>query len=94
MEIIQRNYEKDGFFKVYLDNIEIGKLTYKWNSNNELIIDHTRVDYKYAGKGVGFKLVMQAVKFARDNNIKIVPLCPFVISIFKKTPQISDVLSD
>jgi predicted GNAT family acetyltransferase len=35
---------------------------------------------------------MEVVLFARENNIKIIPLCPFAKSVFDKTEEIRDVL--
>ena len=34
----------------------------------------------------------QAVEFARQKQLKIIPLCPFAKSIFDKDPSIHDVL--
>lgn len=36
-------------------------------------------------------LVMSAVDFARANNIKIMPLCPFAKAQFEKDASIQDV---
>jgi len=38
------------------------------------------------------KMVAQAVAFAREKNIKIIPLCPFAKKVFDKTPEFKDVL--
>jgi hypothetical protein len=37
-------------------------------------------------------MVLQAVAFAREKHIKIIPLCPFANSVFNKMPELSDVL--
>ena len=37
-------------------------------------------------------MVMKVVEFAREQGIKIIPLCPFSNSVFQKTPEIRDVL--
>ncbi len=36
--------------------------------------------------------IIKAVAFAREKNIKIIPLCPFAKKVFDKTPEYSDVL--
>lgn len=92
MEIIQKDYEDKGIFKVMEDNTEIGEMTYVWAGSDKIIIDHTSVRSEYANEGVGSKLVIQSVDFARKNKIKILPLCPFAKSVFQKTPEIRDVL--
>ncbi len=81
-----------GAFKAFIDGILAGKMTYSWAGENKFIIDHTEVDKKFSGQGVGNRLVMEAVQFARENQLKIVPLCPFAKSVFDKTPEIRDVL--
>jgi predicted GNAT family acetyltransferase len=92
MEIIQENNEKKGVFKAIENNIEAGLMTYSWAGENKFIIDHTEVNPDFAGKGVGKQLVMKAVEFARENNLKIMPLCPFAKSVFNRVAEIRDVL--
>lgn len=57
-----------------------------------MILDHTEVDDAYRGKSIGKKILMFTVEFARENNIKIIPLCPFAKSVFDKIDDIRDVL--
>jgi predicted GNAT family acetyltransferase len=37
-------------------------------------------------------MVMAAVEYARANDFKIIPLCPFAKSVFDRTADIHDVL--
>lgn len=93
MEVKQTNKETKGFFEVVENNQQAGKMTYAWAGNTQFIIDHTEVNPDFNGKGVGKKMVMAAVEYARENGLKIIPLCPFAKSVFDKTPEIHDVLS-
>jgi predicted GNAT family acetyltransferase len=81
-----------GAFKAFIDGFLAGKISYSCSSETKLNLDHTEVDKQFSGKGVGNRLVMEAVHFARENQLKIVPLCPFARSVFEKTPEIRDVL--
>lgn len=36
-------------------------------------------------------MVMQAVEYARENHLKIIPLCPFARKVFDKRQDIQDV---
>lgn len=92
MEIQQINDIKRGYFEAVEDGKEAGKMTYTWAGDSKFIIDHTEVSPDFNGKGVGKKLVMAAVDYARANNLKIIPLCPFAKSVFDKVPEIDDVL--
>ncbi len=93
MKIIQENNSKNGVFKAIEDGLEAGEMTYVWAGEKKMIIDHTGVQEAFNGKGVGKKLVMAAVSFARENDIKIMPLCPFAKATFDRNPEIEDVLA-
>ena len=92
MEIQQINDIRKGYFEALEDGKEAGKMTYTWAGDSKFIIDHTEVSPDFNGKGVGKKLVMAAVEYARTNNLKIIPLCPFAKSVFDKVEEIRDVL--
>jgi len=92
MEIKQINDTKRGAFEALEDGKEAGKMTYTWAGDSKFIIDHTEVEEEFNGKGVGKKLLMATVDYARNNNLKIIPLCPFAKSVFDKTEEIRDVL--
>lgn len=92
MEIQQINDERKGYFEALEDGKQAGKMTYTWAGDTKFIIDHTEVNEAFSGKGVGKKMLMAAVEYARENNVKILPLCPFAKSVFDKTEEIRDVL--
>ncbi|AXB57377.1 GNAT family N-acetyltransferase [Flavobacterium fluviale] len=92
MEIQQINDTKKGYFEAIEDGKEAGKMSYTWAGDSKFIIDHTEVSDEFGGKGVGKKLLMAIVDYARNNNLKIIPLCPFAKSVFDKNEDIRDVL--
>lgn len=92
MEIQHTNGEIKGVFKAIEGEKEAGKMTYSWAGPQKFIINHTEVSSEFGGQGVGKKMVMAAVEFARQNDLKIVPLCPFAKGVFQKTEDIRDVL--
>lgn len=94
MKIVQKNFEDNGIFQAFKDDSEVGEMTYVWAGPDKFIIDHTHVKYGHTGEGIGNQLVMKAVKYARDNDVKIIPLCSFANSVFKRNPEIRDVLSN
>jgi uncharacterized protein len=92
-EIIGRaSNEKNGYFYVTVDGKQEAKMTFVFAGEKQIIIDHTEVNPGNNGKGFGKKMVEKAVDFARENGIKIIPLCPFAKSVFDKTPAYKDVL--
>lgn len=92
MEIKQVNKDQQGYFKAEENGVEAGRMTYVYAGPQKIIIDHTEVNTEFGGQGVGKSMVMVAVDYARKNNIKILPLCPFAKSVFSRTPEIADVL--
>ena len=81
-----------GYFYVSVDGKQEGKMTFVFAGNDKIIIDHTEVNPGNNRKGFGKKMVAKAVEFAREKNIKIIPLCPFAKKVFDKTPEFRDVL--
>ncbi len=92
MEINQTDDSKHGSFSAMDNNHQAGLMTYTWAGETKMIIDHTEVNPDYSGQGVGKKMVMAAVEFAREHNIRILPLCPFAKSVFMKDKELHDVL--
>lgn len=92
LEVKQNNNETKGEFIADFDGKSAGLMTYSWAGADKFIIDHTEVEPEFNGKGVGKELVYKAVGFARENNLKIIPLCPFAAAMFKKNEEIRDVL--
>jgi predicted GNAT family acetyltransferase len=56
-------------------------------AGGNLTVFHTEVSDKLKGKGVGAQLLANMVKYARDHQLKVIPLCPFVHAQFKKHPE-------
>jgi uncharacterized protein len=52
-----------------------------------LVVYHTEVSEKLRGLGIAPKLLNRLVEYARSNQLKIVPLCPFVLAQFKRHPE-------
>ena len=69
-----------------------GFMTYVWAGAEAFIIDHTDVGDSLKGQGAGKQLVLAGVAFARERNVKIIPLCPFARSVFERVEEIRDVL--
>ena len=92
MEIQNKNNGKTGVFFIEYKGKEIGLMHYTLSGPGKMIIDHTEVNEAYEGKGLGRQLVKAGVVYAREHNVKILPLCPFAKKIFELTPDFGDVL--
>lgn len=90
MKVQQEDTFTKGAFYIEEDNTRLAEMTYVW-AGDKIIIDHTEVSEKLKGQGAGRQLVAAAVNFARERNIKILPLCPFAKSVMDKTREYDDV---
>lgn len=92
MEIKNQTDAKGGNFFAEDNGQHIGFMHYTFAGPHKMIINHTEVDEAYEGKGIGMKLVKAGVEYAREHQMKILPLCPFAKKIFDITPAFADVL--
>ena len=82
---IQHN-EKEKIFFVDIEG-KVAKLSYKNTDEKTLDYYSTFVPPEFRGKNVGEQLVKVALDYARDNNFKIIPTCPFVARIIDRHPE-------
>lgn len=70
----------------------LARLDYAIPEPGKMIIEHTEVNDVLGGQNVGYLLVKSAVEYARLQHLKILPHCPFAAALFKKKPELADVL--
>ena len=70
----------------------LAEMTYSRAGAALLIIDHTEVGETQRGQGVGRQLLHKIVEYARAEQLKILPLCPYAKNVFEKEAEIRDVL--
>lgn len=92
IEIKQIDSGTKGYFGAFYGNKEAGRMSYTFAGETRMILDHTEVDDEYRGQNIGKRILMEVVEYARQNKIRIIPLCPFAKSIFEKVESIRDVL--
>lgn len=94
MKIQREEHGKKGAFFIEENGEWVAELTYVKAGDDKFIINHTEVDESLKGEGIGGDLVAEAVKFARENNLKISATCPFAKEELKKNADYADVLAD
>ena len=60
---------------------------------NVLELVHTEVADEYEGRGFGSALARTALDYARANNLKVMPTCPFVRSWMASHHEYDDLLA-
>ncbi|MGV3523319.1 MAG: GNAT family N-acetyltransferase [Candidatus Sericytochromatia bacterium] len=81
-----------GRFVHYQDQRMLAEMTYSRTGPHLLIIDHTFVDPVLRGQGAGQKILHALVEWVRQEQIRVIPLCPFAKAQFEKDTSLSDVL--
>jgi len=89
----QRN-KTSGRYVIDLGSGHMAKMTYSRLSVCKIAIDHTHVPEQSRGQGVAMKLLEFAIKQARINHDKIVPMCAYVYEQFERHEEWADVLAD
>lgn len=87
---ITRNTAQNRFETTQDDHISIAEYE---QSGDTMTITHVIVAPELRGQGVGSALAAFVIQTARDENLKIVPQCPFMATYFKRHPNQSDLLA-
>lgn len=77
--------EARGEFEIILGD-EKAVLQYRRTANSITLI-HTEVPQADRGRGLGNQLIRAALDFAHFNQLKVVPVCPFVKAYLQKHPE-------
>jgi len=78
-------------FEVTLD----GKTAYSKYllAGDKIIIDHTEVPEALEGRGLASRIVSAALAYARAQNLKVLPICPFAKSFISRHREYQDLLA-
>jgi uncharacterized protein len=79
--------EARGQFEIALGD-EKAVLQYR-RTENSITLIHTEVPQASRGRGLGNQLIRAALDFAHFNQLKVVPVCPFVKAYLQKHPEAS-----
>lgn len=88
MESTKVIFNKDGVYgevQLFSADKKAGKMDISV-TDGKLRVYHTEVNAEYEGRGFSKLLLDQLVSYARDNDLRIIPLCPYVLAQFKRHP--------
>lgn len=89
--IQQKENEDKGMFYIEKDGEIVAELTYTLNENNVMTLDHTETEPDEEGNGLASSLVKHSVQYARDNDLKIDPLCEYAARQFERHEEYREV---
>ena len=88
--IHHREHDGRGEFYIEREGRRIAELTYSSNAG-AIVVGHTWVDPQLRGGRLAPNLVEAAVRWARAEGRKIIPVCSYVRAVFNRTGQYADV---
>jgi predicted GNAT family acetyltransferase len=74
-----------GEVQLFSDEVQVGKMNLAI-TGGRLTVFHTEVAPAFDGKGFAKLLLAELVRYAREKDLKIVPLCPYVNAQFQRHP--------
>lgn len=90
---IQHSEGKQGAFYIEDGGHRVAEITYSVPAPGKMIIDHTEVSKALEGQGIARRLLDATVSYARSQQWKIVPVCPYAHAVMMKNKTLfADVL--
>lgn len=80
-------------FVLRVDGDRLGGLNYTLPEAGVMRIEYVEVSPELRGTGLGRQLVAAAVDWAREGDMKIVPICGYARVVIARDPEMSKLLS-
>lgn len=90
MEIQHKEGASRGKFFIDDNGERVAQIVYA-RDGDTLVIEHTEVEKALRNQNIGYDLVHKTVEFARSQNLKVSPVCPFAKAMFDKQQDWKDV---
>lgn len=72
-------------FEVWIDG-HLSKLDYIQDAKN-FVIAHVGVYPEHRGQGVAAKIVEAALGYARENSLRVIPMCSYAAAYIRRNPK-------
>lgn len=80
-------------FVLRIDGERLGFLEFTRPEVGVMRIEYVEVSPELRGKGLGRQLVAKAVEFAKDTQLRVVPICSYARAVIVRDPAMSPLLS-
>jgi predicted GNAT family acetyltransferase len=77
--------EADNTFEVWIDGYR-SKLDYMREGKN-FVITHVGVYPEHRGQGVAGKIVDAGLKYAQQNELRVIPMCSYAAAYIRRNPR-------
>jgi predicted GNAT family acetyltransferase len=79
-------------YDVFTDDGQLGGFAQYVKRLGRVIFTHTEIDGAFEGQGLGSALAKGALADAREHELRVVPLCPFIAGYIAKHPEYTDLV--
>ncbi len=86
--IVVANNPGEQRYEARLDGELAGFVTYR-STPGEIALNHTEVEDRFEGQGVGSRLAAFALDDARERSLAVLPFCPFVKTYIERHREYS-----
>lgn len=84
--------EADQIIALNKEGNEVGNVEYAWEGPRVLVINHTNVASSEQGQGLGAQLIKEVVDKAKNEDLKVKPVCSYAENQFEKKEEYQSVL--
>jgi predicted GNAT family acetyltransferase len=72
-------------FETWIDG-QLSKLDYMLDGDT-IVMTHVGVYPEQRGQGVAGKLTRVALEYAKENSLRVIPMCPYIATYIHRNPQ-------
>lgn len=80
-------HDKDNQQFITTVNGKDAYLRYLIRDENTIDFHHTYVPNELRGKGLAAEVVKEGFAYAEENNLKVIPTCPYIHTFLQKYPE-------
>jgi len=79
-------------FELVVDE-HMARINYVMLSPTSIIFTHTVVPFALKGQGIASYMARYVLDYARENNLNVIPQCPFVRAYIERHPEYQDLVA-
>ena len=83
---------KNRFFIGENEQDDIARITFYYEQEKVIVIDHTYVAVELRGKAIAGKLLSEVITFAKNNGLLIIPQCSYAVVKMTRNDEYADIL--
>lgn len=88
----EEDAQKGRYFISLPEQME-AEMTFQKIGKDVIAIDHTFVPPQFRGASLASKLVERGIADARQNGLKVKPVCSYAVAQFRRHPEWNDLLA-